>query len=742
MKAWYSTAELAKLALPGLPGTARGIDKLAKRQNWSSRPRQAVGGGLEYPLTALPAEAQAALLARDAPPPVAVPLPAPPPPKAERAFDPVAKAAGDAAAAQLQGRAQQRLSDRLAILDSLAGLTGQALLTAVVRYNTGELSVPAERRARIPTISLATIHRWRDQAQRLGLARVAGQFGNRKGTGLIDTQPELAAALRGLLVETPHVRPGFAHEWLAARYADHPLPSKMTVRRWLERWKTENAELYCRLRDPDAWKGRYMLGWGDASAGILRLNQEWQLDSTPADLLLQGGRHSLIGVIDVYSRRAALHVSKTSKAAAIAALTRTALLGWGVPETVKTDNGQDYVSHHLTRIFQALGIVHEKSAPFSPWQKPHIERFFRTFAHDLVELLPGYIGHNVAEREQLRARQQFSDRLFVKNSTVELPGLSAEELQAFCDRWCAAYHARPHGGHDMVGQSPLVKAAAMVAIARAISDERVLDLLLAPAPGDGWRTVSKSDGVQVDGYTYLAPALARYVRQRVRVLYDPEGDLGQVWCFDEKGGFIAVAECPELRGLDRQALAAHAKALQQQHIQAAAKTARTEAKALNLKAAVEDVQAARAAVARTLVAFPAPTVPHTSPGLAGAEAARRGEDVLGPDGDTPELLKAIGYVTAPAPEPAPVLPPPRNFDNESSAMRALIAASLRGEPWPDEVEYASAFFRENPHPRLLEGSLALEYGDRYRAWKADLLARAQAQAQAQAQVQEEPAHAP
>jgi len=740
MKEWYSAAELVDL--PGLPSSERRIRDRAQKYAWPSRSRQGKGGGLEYPLSALPAEAQAALLARDAPPPVAVPLPAPPPPKAERAFDPVAKAAGDAAAAQLQGRAQQRLSDRLAILDSLAGLTGQALLTAVVRYNTGELSVPAERRARIPTISLATIHRWRDQAQRLGLARVAGQFGNRKGTGLIDTQPELAAALRGLLVETPHVRPGFAHEWLAARYADHPLPSKMTVRRWLERWKTENAELYCRLRDPDAWKGRYMLGWGDASAGILRLNQEWQLDSTPADLLLQGGRHSLIGVIDVYSRRAALHVSKTSKAAAIAALTRTALLGWGVPETVKTDNGQDYVSHHLTRIFQALGIVHEKSAPFSPWQKPHIERFFRTFAHDLVELLPGYIGHSVAEREQLRARQQFSDRLFVKNSTVELPGLSAEELQAFCDRWCAAYHARPHGGHDMIGQSPLVKAAAWREPIRAISDERVLDLLLAPAPGDGWRTVSKSDGVQVDGYTYLAPALARYVRQRVRVLYDPEGDLGQVWCFDEKGGFIAVAECPELRGLDRQALAAHAKALQQQHIQAAAKTARTEAKALNLKAAVDDVQAARAAVARTLVAFPAPTVPHTSPGLAGAAAARRGEDVLGPDGDTPELLKAIGYVTAPAPEPAPVLPPPRNFDNESSAMRALIAASLRGEPWPDEVEYAGAFFRENPHPRLLEGSLALEYGDRYRAWKADLLARAQAQAQAQAQVQEEPAHAP
>ena len=735
MKEWHTAQELAQFRLPGLPETVSAIIRRAKKSGWPFRPRE-FGKGLEYPLTALPAEAQAALVARDAPPPVPIPLPAPPPPKPARVFDPLIKAAGDAQAAQLRGKAQQRLSDRLAILDSLAGRTGADLMAAVVRYNSGEGAIPDEIRARIPTLSLATVHRWRDQAQRLGLARVAGKFGNRKGTGLIDTQPELAAALRGLLVETPHVRPGFAAEWLRARYADRPLPSPMTVRRWLVHWKTDNAELYCRLRDPDAWKGRYMLGWGDASAGILRLNQEWQFDSTPADLLLTGGRHSLIGGIDVYSRRAALHVSKTSKAAAIAALTRKMLLAWGVPEKVKTDNGQDYVSHHLTRIFQALGIEHEKSAPFSPWQKPHIERFFRTFAHDLVEMLPGFIGHNVSEREQLRARQQFSDRLFVKNSTVELPGLSAEELQAFCDRWCAAYHARPHGGHDMAGQSPLVKAAAWREPLRAIADERVLDLLLAPAPGgDGWRTVSKDDGVKVDNYAYLAPALGQYSRQRVRVLYDPEGDLGQVWCFDEKGAFIAVAECPELRGLDRQELAAHAKALQQQHIQAAAKTARAEAKALNLKAAVEDVQAARAAAADKLVAFPAPTVAHASPGLAGAEAALRGDDALGPDGCTPERLKAIGYLTSPSPpvgeglgERGEIIPLRRDFDNESTAMRALIAASLRGEPWPDEVEYASAFFRDNPRPRLLEQSLMDQYGaDRYRAWKAALLARAPAQ---------------
>ncbi len=36
-------------------------------------------------------------------------------------------------------------------------------------------------------------------------------------------------------------------------------------------------------------------------------------DSTPADVMLKDGRHSIIGVIDLYSRRVKLHVSKTSQ---------------------------------------------------------------------------------------------------------------------------------------------------------------------------------------------------------------------------------------------------------------------------------------------------------------------------------------------------------------------------------------------------------------------------------------------
>lgn len=60
---YFTAQELAGHQLLGLPGTKRGINLLAKRENWPNRPRSGKGGGVEYPITCLPAAAQTALLA-------------------------------------------------------------------------------------------------------------------------------------------------------------------------------------------------------------------------------------------------------------------------------------------------------------------------------------------------------------------------------------------------------------------------------------------------------------------------------------------------------------------------------------------------------------------------------------------------------------------------------------------------------------------------------------------------------
>ncbi|MES2987650.1 MAG: DNA-binding domain-containing protein, partial [Pseudomonadota bacterium] len=74
-KDWYTAAELAELALPGLPKTKRKINERASAECWAlrldqagsplARPRVGVrGGGLEYHINILPAAARAALAAK------------------------------------------------------------------------------------------------------------------------------------------------------------------------------------------------------------------------------------------------------------------------------------------------------------------------------------------------------------------------------------------------------------------------------------------------------------------------------------------------------------------------------------------------------------------------------------------------------------------------------------------------------------------------------------------------------
>ena len=70
-KEWFTAAELAELALAGLPTTKRKINERAAEERWAiavdakgmplARPRQARGGGLEYHLTLLPPATRSAL---------------------------------------------------------------------------------------------------------------------------------------------------------------------------------------------------------------------------------------------------------------------------------------------------------------------------------------------------------------------------------------------------------------------------------------------------------------------------------------------------------------------------------------------------------------------------------------------------------------------------------------------------------------------------------------------------------
>jgi putative transposase len=299
----------------------------------------------------------------------------------------------------------------------------------------------------------------------------------------------------------------------------------------------------------------------------------------------------------------------------VCSLMRRCMLEWCKPECVKMDNGSDYKSERSRLVLTGLHIEADFSKPFAPWEKPHIERAFRTFSHSLLELLPGYIGHNVEEAQAIRARQSFADRLFKKNEVIEVK-LMPDELQTFCDRWCDDYYLHEeHSG--LGGATPFQIRAQLRDVVSRIDDVRALDLLL------GGGTVCKvgKKGIRFDKMNFIAPELHAVVGEDVLVRPD-DSDVGRIVVYhDEK--FLCLAECPEVTGgVSRRDIAILANSKKN----AAVQEKKRELKALGKKANTRDlaweILDAKRAKNAALAILPAPSVVHMTPALeAAGEAA-------------------------------------------------------------------------------------------------------------------------
>ena len=172
-------------------------------------------------------------------------------------------------------------------------------------------------------------------------------------------------------------------------------------------WKQEHAAGLLKMMDPDGFRSK-MRTSGSYAHMAPHLNALWQIDASPVDALRVDGRHSIYVCIDVWSRRLILFVSKTPRAEAVQLLMRKAILAWGLPDAVKTDNGSDFVARATVRLFAKLQVEAIRSAAFSPWQKGFVERAIRTFQSDCAAMLPGFIGHSVAQRKKIEGRKAFS----------------------------------------------------------------------------------------------------------------------------------------------------------------------------------------------------------------------------------------------------------------------------------------------------------------------------------------------
>lgn len=489
-------------------------------------------------------------------------------------------------------------------------------------YNVREIDMAPWVLAEIRDFHVSTLREWITEEYNLGMMGLVDCYGNRKGQSKIETHPVLKAAIDSLLDSKPHIKSTHINEFIQAYCPDQPIISEKSIDRYRARRGKADPQRTLLANNPDKFKSSIQPAFGSRSEGITALNQLWEFDATPADVMLVDGRHSVLGMIDVYSRRMKLLVSKTSRTVMVNTLMRRGIMDFGVPGAIKTDNGKDYTSEHFERVLSDLEIYHDLCDPFSGDQKPHIERGLGTFSHDLVELLPGYIGHSVADRKDIESRKTFAQRLGNPDQVIEV-NMTAADFQTFCDDWCKGYHKRVHSS---LGKSPNTMANEWAGSIRTISDERALDVLLATAPRHGGMRAATKKGIKVDHYWYRDAALIPWIgKGRVlQVLHDPE-DMGRIIVQgpNEYDVFehVCVAVCHEVLGISRSELAQATNEAWRLHTAELRADLKRSKNVLKNAPAHEIVMTARLKDAGKVVALPRPTVEHATPGLAAAREA-------------------------------------------------------------------------------------------------------------------------
>ncbi|PKR90901.1 integrase [Pleomorphomonas diazotrophica] len=658
---WFTAREVAELKLRDLPTSESAVVRYAARKGWNDDParcrnRTGRGGGLEYHLSLIPTLAWADYHQRTmtvgAVEPIR-PQPALPTPETDRAR--TAQAA------------------RMAILTACEIYAAGINLTKKggyrsfeFAYNCGQVRVEDWVREEVPKVSARTLFRWLADAREgksLGVDRALA----RQGKGILETANggRAKAFVLGLIAHQPGIKAEriqtllsdeMGGSLIAADGTVRPIPPVRTIQNQVKIWRTTEAVALAKLSDPD----RYRSTMEPSGVGMLRHvtapNQLWMIDSSPLDAVdAEVSRPTVYACVDVGPRRMILYVSRTPRAAAVAMLLRKALLAWGVPKEIKTDNGSDFAAEDTKRLAAALDIELKYSDAYSPKQKGHVERAIKTMQHGLAELLPGYVGHNVAERKRLEDRKGFAQRLGAE--TAELFGASytIADIQKAADRWIElVYEQTPHSA--LKGKTP-VEAARQSGIVIRTVDERALDVLLMPvAKGGGYRKVTKF-GVQIGEYHYQT--IKALPGDRVMVRMDPN-DLGVVYLFDEAtGAYVELAVCPELRGIDP---AEYTRMVKQQRAALLKdKTDPIRAEVRQLTSGVpmierylnEKERQLRSKGGADIVQLPTRTIEHVTPEIAAALTAATGEAPATPTEEPLAAPPVPAEVIAFPPRPVP-----------------------------------------------------------------------------------------
>ena len=221
----------------------------------------------------------------------------------------------------------------------------------------------------------------------------------RKDSGKVSLSSKLAEHLRAQYRDHPHWSYQLHYDNLASAVkADSslaPLCSYSTVKRFMQ-----TRGMVRKRRQP---KGRP----GEERAARRRENREirsyeseytgslWHLDFHHGSIKVlthagQWHRPIALGILDDHSRLCChlqWYLSETAED--LVHGFSQAIQKRGLPRALLTDNGAAMVSDEFTEGLLSLGIVHERTLPYSPYQNGKQERLWATMEGRLMEMLDG-----------------------------------------------------------------------------------------------------------------------------------------------------------------------------------------------------------------------------------------------------------------------------------------------------------------------------------------------------------------
>lgn len=547
-KEWYSAAEL--VGLPGMPATDRAVRLRANKYGWLSRPKS-YGKGNEFHASCFPMEtkeflAKAFLQETNSSTEAGIHK------KSDTTFSKKSDLANAESKLTVLNQLPESKKDialaKIEIVRVYAEFiksfkhlrkTVDAECAFVQKFNERKLNISGWVYAEINSVSRYTLRRWQQILETEGPQALAGKYKKTKES-LFEQQPAMAEFVLALVTSKPHMLKKFREvcKLLNVKRIElkntWPEVSVSAVQRYLNKLASEKIAELAYATNPREFNNSHRPLFGHMYPWVDGPNQVWELDSTPTDVQLNVGgkarRYSIIGAIDVFTRRLMVVLMPSSSSEGICLLLRKCMLTWGLPEpdsVVRTDNGSDYVSKTTSAIFHLLELNQSKATAFSGWEKPFIERAFKTLSHGLMEKLPAYVGHNVEDKKRLQDMRSFAESIGAKRKQrdqelLEL-SLTPSELQTILDDWLEFdYHHQQHSGLN--SQTPFQVYAASGYRPRLPANPHSLDLLLNYV---GTATVIRGR-VKAASVMYTAPELMEpmWDRKTVRVFLDPS-DVGR-----------------------------------------------------------------------------------------------------------------------------------------------------------------------------------------------------------------------